>query len=286
MVFAKTILLTYAVLLDKKRAGRSVVDRFLGMEEAAGSIPARSIVILLKLPSYFPFFAIVTGGARFLWSKDRVDVGMTMRIRDLILPEDRVFFSLFSQMADAINDAATVLNEITHELPSGTEKSHRVRQIEHNGDEITRQIYEKLNESLITPLEPEEIARLAPVFDDVLDRIDRVTHQVCTYGLTEPYDALKEFSYLVMLSAVEIQHAIASLPKFDTPETVRSHAAEINRLYNLSIELQSRAVVDLFKTKDLLLIIKLKDIYEGLGRVMEKCNDVGHALNDIAMSHA
>ena len=34
------------------------------------------------------------------------------------------------------------------------------------------------------------------------------------------------------------------------------------------------------------MIIKLKDIYEGLAKVMEKANDVGHALNDIAMSHA
>jgi uncharacterized protein Yka (UPF0111/DUF47 family) len=209
-----------------------------------------------------------------------------MRIHDLILPEDRVFFTLFTQMAAAISEAATVLNEITHELPSGTEKAHRVRQIEHNGDEITRQVYEKLNESLITPLEPEEIARLAPVLDDVLDRIDRVTQQICTYGLAESSDVLKEFSYLVMLSATEIQHSVASLSKLDNPADVRSHAAEINRLYNLSIELQSRAVLDLFKTKDLLLIIKLKDIYEGLGRVMEKCNDVGHALNDIAMSHS
>jgi hypothetical protein len=39
-------------------------------------------------------------------------------------------------------------------------------------------------------------------------------------------------------------------------------------------------------TKDLLVIIKLKDIYEGMGRVMEICNDVGHALNDISMGHS
>ena len=77
-----------------------------------------------------------------------------------------------------------------------------------------------------------------------------------------------------------------TLSNLGKPDQVRNHAIEINRLYNLSIELQSRAVLDLFKTKDLLLIIKLKDIYEGLGRVMEKCNDVGHALNDIAMSHS
>lgn len=209
-----------------------------------------------------------------------------MRIRDLILPEDRVFFILFGQMAAVISEAATVLNEITHELPAGTEKAHRVRQIEHHGDEITRQVYEKLDESLITPLEPEEIERLAPVLDDVLDRIDRVTQQVCTYGLAEPSDVLKEFSYLIMLSATEIESATKCLSSLDKPDEVRSHASEVNRLYNLAIELQSRAVLDLFKTKDLLLIIKLKDIYESMGRVMEKCNDVGHALNDIAMTHS
>jgi uncharacterized protein Yka (UPF0111/DUF47 family) len=209
-----------------------------------------------------------------------------MRIRDLILPEDRVFFVLFTEMAATIGEAATVLNEITHELPSGMEKAHRVRQIEHNADEITKKIYEKLNESLITPLEPEEISRLAPVMDDVVDRIDRVTHQTCTYGLSESSDVIREYSYLILLSTAEIQHAVSSLSELGNPEKVRTHATEINRLYNLSIELQSRAVLDLFKTKDLLLIIKLKDIYEGMGRVMEKCNDVGHALNDIATSHS
>jgi uncharacterized protein Yka (UPF0111/DUF47 family) len=100
------------------------------------------------------------------------------------------------------------------------------------------------------------------------------------------FRSLKEFSYLILLSTTEIQHAVANLSDLGKPDQVRNHAIEINRLYNLSIELQSRAVLDLFKTKDLLLIIKLKDIYEGMGRVMEKCNDVGHALNDIATSHS
>ncbi|HZK30791.1 MAG TPA: DUF47 family protein [Methanoregula sp.] len=209
-----------------------------------------------------------------------------MRIRDLILPEDKVFFTLFKAMAEKIVEASTILNEITHELPGGTEKAHRVRQIEHQGDEITRQIYEQLNESLITPLEPEEIARLAPVLDDVLDKIDWVTHQLCNYGIPASNDVLKEYSYLIHLTGNEISNAITKLALLKNPEEVKTHAIEINRLYNLSTELLSRAVLELFKTNDLLMIIKLKDIYEGLAKVMETCNDVGHALNDIAMSHA
>jgi uncharacterized protein Yka (UPF0111/DUF47 family) len=209
-----------------------------------------------------------------------------MRIRDLILPEDTVFFSLFSQMAATIHEGATVLNEITHELPSGTEKGHRVRQLEHQGDEITRKTYEKLDESLITPLEPEEISRLAPVLDNVLDRLDWVTNQICTYGIPESNDVLKEFSYLILLSADEITHAVQDLSNFKNPDDVKTHSIEINRLYNLSRELLSRAVLDLFKANDMLMIIKLKDIYEGMARVLESCNDVGHALNDIAVYHS
>jgi predicted phosphate transport protein (TIGR00153 family) len=209
-----------------------------------------------------------------------------MRVRDLILPENKVFFSLFSEMAEIIGEAATTLNEITHELPGGTEKAQKVHQLEHKGDEITRNIYEKLNESLITPLEPEEISRLAPVLDDVLDRIDRVTQQICTYGLTEQNDKLREFSYMILLATGEIVQAFEKLPKMDKIPEIKNQANEINRLYNRAIELQSQAVLELFKTKDLLLIIKLKDIYEGLGLVMEKCNDVGHTLNDIILSHS
>ena len=209
-----------------------------------------------------------------------------MRIRDLILPEDTVFFTLFKEMAEKIAEASTTLNEITHELPGGTEKAHRVRQIEHQGDEITRKIYEQLNESLITPLESDEIARLAPAFDDVLDRIDWVTHQLCNYGIPESNEVLKEYSYLIVLSGTEISQAIKSLSNLKNPDDVKNHAMELNRLYNLSTELLSRAILELFKTQDLLMIIKLKDIYEGFAKVMEKCNDAGHALSDIAMAHS
>jgi uncharacterized protein len=209
-----------------------------------------------------------------------------MHVRDLILPENKVFFSLFAQMSEIIGEAAATLNEITHELPLGTEKAQRVHQLEHKADEVTRHIYEKLNESLITPLEPEEISRLAPVMDDVMDRIDRVTQQICTYGLTEQNDKLREFSYMILLASTEISHAFKELPDMEKIQGIKDHANEINHLYNRAIELQSLAVLEIFKSKDLLLIIKLKDIYEGLGLVMEKCNDVGHALNDIILNHS
>ena len=209
-----------------------------------------------------------------------------MRVRDLILPEDKVFFSLFKEMAEKIREASDVLDEITHELPNGVEKGQKVRQLEHLADEITRQTYERLNDSLITPLEPEEIARLAPALDDVMDRIDWVTHQLCNYGIPQSTDHLKEFSYLMVLSSAEISHALDDLATLKKTDEIERHSRELNRLYNISTELLSRAVIDLFQTRDVLMIIKLKDIYEGMARVMVHYNDVGHALADISRNHA
>jgi len=206
-------------------------------------------------------------------------------IRDLVFPEDKKFFVLFKDMANHLKEASETLNEITHELPRGLEKVHKVHQIEYLGDEITRQIYEHLNESLIMPLEPDEITWLAPALDDVLDKIDWAAQQLATYKISESDEILKEYSYLIVMACLEISRAIDALADENKPGEVNSHVVEIGRLYNVSSALLSRAVLALFETQDLLVIIKLKDIYESLSRTMEKCNDVGRALADISMNH-
>jgi hypothetical protein len=91
---------------------------------------------------------------------------------------------------------------------------------------------------------------------------------------------------MILLASAEIIKTFQELPEMKKIQEIKDHATEINRLYNRAIELQSQAVLEIFKSKDLLLIIKLKDIYEGLGLVMEKCNDVGHAINDIILNHS
>ena len=144
----------------------------------------------------------------------------------MILSSLRIrFFSLFSRKWHRqIAEASAVLNEITHELPEGTEKSQKIRQLEHIGDEITRETFERLNDSLITPLEPDEIARLAPALDDVIDRIDWVSHQLSNYGIPQSNDLLKEFSYLITLCSAEITHGIDDLATLKRADEVERHA--------------------------------------------------------------
>jgi uncharacterized protein Yka (UPF0111/DUF47 family) len=209
----------------------------------------------------------------------------TMHIRDVILPEDTEFFDLFDAMAGIILEAAEHLVRIAHDPPSGREACHRIRQLEHEGDSVTRQIHERLDQSLITPLEPEEIARLAPALDDVLDAIDWVSHQLCNYGIEQENPSIREFADLILSSAKTIQQGLSLMRSMKDTVAIQRASIELNRLWNRSSDLLSRSVLDLFGSRDPIMIIKFKDVYESMEGVMEKCNDLGHVLNDIAIAH-
>jgi uncharacterized protein Yka (UPF0111/DUF47 family) len=208
-----------------------------------------------------------------------------MRIQDLILPEDKIFFQLFTRMTATLKEAAEHLADLTSDLSSAHQKCHAIRQLEHDADGTTREIYERLDESLIMPLEPEEIGRLAPALDDVIDSIDWVSHQLCNYGITETNEILQEFSTLIVKGVGEIEKGVGLLSTLKQPQEIQERSIEINQLWNQSRELLSSAVLDLFKTGDPVLIIKFKDIYENLEGVLARCNNVGHVLNDISMHH-
>jgi len=209
-----------------------------------------------------------------------------MRVRDIILPEDKTFFDLFEKMGAKIQEGAELLGIITADLSHSPQSCRLIRQIEHDADGITRQIYERLNQSLITPLEPEEISRLAPALDDIIDRMDWVGKQLCNYGITETNDSLKEFSRLILICASQITRGITLLRTMQNSRELQKVSIEINQVWNLSTDLLSKAILDLFSGGDPIMIIKLKDIYESLEKVLERCNDFGHVLNDIAIAHS
>ncbi|MDH7594405.1 MAG: DUF47 family protein [Methanomicrobiales archaeon] len=209
-----------------------------------------------------------------------------MRIADIILPEDRVFFDLFRKMTINVREIGRLLSEVTADFSTAFQKCHAIRQLEHECDGITRMVYERLDESLITPLEPEEIARLAEALDNVVDSIDWVAHQICNYGLDQGNEVLKEFSDLIGRCTIEIENGVVHLSTLKAPAEVEKCAIEINRYWNSSRDLLSSATLDLFKKGDPIWIIKFKDIYENLEQVLARCNNVGHVLSDISRRHA
>ena len=209
-----------------------------------------------------------------------------MGLKEWVVPQDQIFFDLFEQLSAVVVSAADELVGIVENFEQVTEKQHRIVQLEHEGDKITHQIYEQLNRNFITPLEPEEISRLASALDDILDYIDDSAQKMENYGIETSDDHMRELAEIIRLSVVQLNETVKSIRKIKDPRGIEAQSIEVNRLENLADDVLAHAIKDLFKTKDAITIIKLKDIYECLETATDKCEDVANVLSDIAIKHS
>ena len=209
-----------------------------------------------------------------------------MGIKEWVVPQDKAFFDLFDEMAGTVFAADDLLIDIDETFEDVKEKCRQVKELEHQGDDITHQIYEQLNRTFITPLEPEEISRLASALDDILDYIDGTAQQMYSYGITETDDSMVQLAKLIQLSVVEIEKAVTGIRSIKDPGLIEERCIEVNRLENIADNVLGHAIMDIFKTKDAITIIKLKDIYENLEMATDKCEDVANVLSDIAIRHS
>lgn len=209
-----------------------------------------------------------------------------MGIRELLIPRDTIFFDLFELQAGLLREAAWQLVDLTENFTNVREKRHEIEKLEHKGDQVTHDIYEQLNSTFITPLDPEEISRLASNLDEVLDYIDGAAEKMLYYGIESADSHMIELAKLIHLSTGEIESAVKSIRSFKDPRYIEERCIEVNRLENLADDVLAHALTDLFKTTDAIMIIKLKDIYEQLEIATDNCEDVANTLSDIAIRHS
>jgi len=209
-----------------------------------------------------------------------------MGLRELLIPQDKVFFDLFEQQAGIVKEAAWQLVSLTEDFTNVKEKRHAIELLEHQGDQLTHEIYDQLNRTFITPLDPEEISRLASTMDDVLDYVDGATEKMYYYNLESSDSHMIELAKLIHMSTVEIEGAVRGIRSIKDPRYIEERCIEVNRLENLADDVLAHAVTDLFRTSDAIAIIKFKDIYEHLETATDYCEDVANVLSDIAIRHS
>jgi predicted phosphate transport protein (TIGR00153 family) len=202
-----------------------------------------------------------------------------------VLPKDEKFFLLFAQQTECIADAAKLL---TAAVISGTpllgQYVAQVRDIEHKGDELTHQIMTRLNQTFLTPMDPEDIHRLASCLDDVLDMIDAALGRLMLFKLPVLPPAVNTLAEIIEASSRSLVKAVAAMA---TGDHVGDHLIEINQLENEADRVNRQALADLFdNVKDAIELIKLKEIYEMLESATDLCEDAANVIESVVVKNS
>jgi uncharacterized protein len=200
------------------------------------------------------------------------------------LPREDVYFDLFTQMAEKIEEASAILTEML-ETPNADFVSFktRIKDVEHACDQITHQITNKLNKSFITPFDREDIYTLAVALDDICDYIDAGVRAIVMYDIQEQNQYSRQLARVIKDLGVEINGAVSVLKK---PHNIKERFREIHRLENEADDVYFRAIADLFKNeKDPIAVIKWKEFYEILENATDRCESVANIIESIVLKH-
>lgn len=201
-----------------------------------------------------------------------------------LLPREDQYFTLFSQMAEKIQEASGVLVDMMNgPYESFEATSKRIKSIEHECDEITHNVTTKLNKSFITPFDREDIYTLSVALDDVCDYIDAAARATVMYDVREADQHIKDLARIIHELSKEINSAVALLKD---AKGMSRHLLEIQRLENDADEVYFRAIGALFKNStDAISIIRLKELYEIMENATDRCESVANIIESIVLKH-
>src|SRR3989338_4471250 len=86
-----------------------------------------------------------------------------------LIPKEEKFFEMFDQGAANMEKGLLALRSLVIRYDELQEYSSQVKRYEHEGDTITHDIISKLNKTFVTPLDRDDIHKLAVTIDDIVD---------------------------------------------------------------------------------------------------------------------
>ena len=202
-----------------------------------------------------------------------------------LLPREEKFFLYFLDQVKTISEAAELLlSGVRSGGDDLVRAAQKIKTLEQKGDEIIHEIFTRLNQTFITPLDPEDLHSLSSHLDDILDGIEEAAYRMVAYHIDPIPQPVVTICEYINRCVHALKLAFEALSK---NEKLLEHCIEINRIEEETDMLARQLVKELFETeKDAIRIMKLKEIYELLELTTDYCEDVADALQNVVVKNS
>jgi uncharacterized protein len=207
-----------------------------------------------------------------------------VRLSQVFVPHDREFFDLFEESAGNLVRAAELLDEMLRDFPERKELAREIKAVENEGDRVTHDILQRLNQTFVTPIEREDILQLASALDDVIDFTEEAADLLVLYRIEAPMDHAQALASILLDACRQIA---LGMPRLRSFASMSHFVVEIHRLENDGDRVAREAVASLFVTGiDPMFVIRWKDIFDRLEDAIDATERVADVLEGIVIKNA
>lgn len=201
-----------------------------------------------------------------------------------LLPREEEFFDLFAAVAQRNQEAAHLLRQLFDAPPDRrTATVEAIKRLEHEADQITHEVVNRLDRTFITPLDREDIYQLASDLDDVMDVMDGVARRSQIFHIGTTPEGVKQLTEVIERMVAVLADGVGCLKKGDD---VMKYCVEAKKLEEEGDAIYHESLGRMFETeKNAIELIKWKEIYDNLERTLDEAEDVANVLESITLKH-
>jgi uncharacterized protein len=193
-----------------------------------------------------------------------------------LLPKDVRFFDLFIADGENLQAAAHRLRELIDDYDRLEDRVAEIQALEKRGDEIDREINQRLEDAFITPFDREDIHDLTIQLDDVVDGIQATAETFVIYAIDRPTDEARQLAHIL---ADQADALVSALRKLDGLKDLDADLTRVHDLEHQADTLSRAAIARLFRDgADPLHVIKWRDLYRELENAIDAAEDAAEAI--------
>jgi predicted phosphate transport protein (TIGR00153 family) len=206
-----------------------------------------------------------------------------MGLTQVLAPSGREYFALFEQAGANVLRAAELLEQMLFSYPERRELAAEILICEQDGDRITHDVNHHLNHTFVTPIDRDDIHRLAGALDDIVDYIEEVADYLGLYRIEAPTPQAQQMAKILLDACRELAEALPLLRGF---QDISRQLIEINRLENDGDRVTREAIASLFdNATDPMVVVRWKDLYERLEDAIDATEDVANIMEGIVIKN-
>ncbi|HEX5583242.1 DUF47 domain-containing protein [Gaiella sp.] len=202
-----------------------------------------------------------------------------------LTPRTGEFYVLFARAAANALEVARLVDRRFREHPSSGITQEQVKAAETLNDEVTHDIITLLNTQYLTPFDRNDIYMLAIQIDDVVDELEEASDLLGLYGIEMPTRHAVQQTGLLVKAAEQLAIACDNLKGFSG---VQEALIELKRHEDEGDRVLREGLAALFRDDkiDPLMVIRWKDVYDGLERALDSCETAANTVANILVKNA
>jgi hypothetical protein len=210
--------------------------------------------------------------------KNFIDEEFSLGLKDRLFPKEANFYQMLSKQALKTLEGIEALSQfVEHQTP---ENGKKVRDIEHEADELRRILVEELHRTFVTPMDREDIFALSRAIDDIIDYANTTVDEMEIYQVASD-DHIREMVEILKKAAREISDAVKILETY--PHIAMDHSIKAKSYENAMEKAYHAALANLFKKTDTVYMLKMREIYRHLSNAADRTDEAANIICSIVM---